>query len=57
MRPLWGSTTALPSRARKVWPGGARSRGEGGGSCTVPVLYLILKFLEDLAGSGGSDPA
>ena len=25
--------------------------------CAVPVLYLILRFLEDLAGSGGSDPA
>jgi hypothetical protein len=25
--------------------------------CSVRVLYLILKFLEDLAGSGGSDPA
>ena len=23
----------------------------------VPVLYLILRFLEDLAGSSGSDPA
>jgi hypothetical protein len=25
--------------------------------CAVPVLYLILRFLEDLAVSGGSDPA
>ena len=27
------------------------------GDCAVPVLYLILRFLEDLAVSGGSDPA
>ena len=25
--------------------------------CAVLVLYLILRFLEDLAASGGSDPA
>ena len=30
---------------------------EGAMSCAVPVLYLILRFLEDLAVSGGSDPA
>ena len=30
---------------------------EGAMSCAVPVLYLILRFLEDLAVSGGSYPA
>ena len=32
-------------------------RSSGEGDCAVPVLYLILRFLADLAGSGGSDQA
>jgi hypothetical protein len=31
--------------------------GASDAACTVPVLYLILRFLVDLASSGGSDRA
>jgi hypothetical protein len=39
-------------------PSGSRafSRSQEGAHCAVPVLYLILRLLVDLAVSGGSDP-
>jgi hypothetical protein len=48
----WGSG----SQGRQVWGAFLRSRGRRA-DCAVPVLYLILRFLVDLAASGGSGPA
>jgi hypothetical protein len=45
-----------PSEPCKGLPNGRVREGRAEG-CAVPVLYLILRFLEDLAVSGGSDPA
>ena len=53
-----GSPARGERRRRRPNEVGALSRfRRGTADCAVPVLYLILRFLEDLAISGGSDPA
>ena len=52
---MWTLKRSLTDPVTFRW--GSAFEKERESSCTVPVLYLILRFLEDLAGSGGSDPA
>lgn len=52
-RMSWPERPSPPARYPRQF---AFKRREGR-HCAVPVLYLTLRFLEDLAGSGDSYPA